>query len=172
MSGEPSGAAAAVLELITARALWLIRQDAAPLAIAAAARALAAGLDGEALRELAGVPRTIGTFELGDLIEASLTSLGVPASLMTEEDSLVLGANHYARQVIGGRLATREFTAWAHSVIGHGGPEIAQEIVELDDHLDGLEVGWGESPDPLHVIEGFLDVSNSVVQKWLRFWNR
>lgn len=168
MSTDPSGEAPAVLELITARALWLVRQDAASLAISAATRALTDGLDSEPLRELAGMPRVINTFELGELIEASLDSLGVPASGMTEDDALVLGANHYARQVIGGRLAIREFTAWAHSVIGHDGPMLAQELVELDDLYDGFDGGWGEEPNSTETLERFLDASSDVVRKWIR----
>ena len=37
------------------------------------------------------------------------------------------------------RLAPRELTAWAHSVIGHDGLEAAERFVELDDAYDMLE---------------------------------
>lgn len=168
MSIELSGGAAAALELITARALWLIKQDAAPAASSAATRALVEGLDSEPLRELAGMPTDMNAFELGALIDASLVSLGVPASGMTEDDALVLGAHYYARQVIDGRLPIREFTAWAHSVIGHGGPSLAQDIVELDDLYDAFDGGWGEKPNPTQTLERFLDASSGAVQKWVQ----
>lgn len=167
MSIQSSGAAAsAVLGLIAARALWLIRQDAAPIAISAATQALVEGSDSEPLRELAGTPIDINAFELGALIDASLNSLGLPTSEMTKDDALVITARYFAEQVIHGELPIREFTAWAHSVIGHEGPSLAQDIVTLDDLYDGFEGGWGEEPDAVLTLERFLDASDGVAQKW------
>lgn len=167
MSIQPTGeAASAAAELITARALWVIRQDAAPTAISAATRALVEGSDSEPLRELAGTPIDINAFELGELIDASLDSLGLPTSEMAKDDALVITARYFAQQVIDGRLPVREFTAWAHSVIGHAGPSLAQDIVILDDLYDGFEGGWGEEPDPMQTLERFLDASRGSVQKW------
>ncbi|MGJ3189624.1 hypothetical protein [Paenarthrobacter sp. FR1] len=57
----------ATVALIAAQALWAIRQDAAAAAIAAATDALVEGLDGPALRELAGASPNINVFELGVL---------------------------------------------------------------------------------------------------------
>jgi hypothetical protein len=167
MSIQPSGeTASAALELIAARALWLTRQDAAPTAISAATRALVEGSDSEPLRELAGTPVDVNAFELGALIDASLNSLGLPTSEMTKDDARVITARYFAQQVIHGELAIRDFTAWAHSVIGHQGPSLAQDIVTLNDLYDGFEGGWGKEPDPLLTLEQFLDASHGAVQKW------
>lgn len=167
VSIQPTGeAASAATELITARALWVIRQDAAPAAISAATRALVEGSDSESLRELAAAPIDINAFELGELIDASLDSLGLPTSVMTKDDALVITARYFAQQVIDGRLPVREFTAWAHSVIGHEGPSLAQDIVILDDLYDGFEGSWGDEPDPMQTLERFLDASRGSVQKW------
>jgi hypothetical protein len=165
---EPSNGPVMVLELVTARALWLIKHDAASAATSAAARALLEGHDSEPLRELAGAPIDTNVFELGELIDASLVSLGVSTSGMTEDDALVLVAHSYAQQVIDGRIQIRDFTAWAHSVIGHDGPSLARDVVELDDVYDAFDGGMGEEPDPTETLEQFLDASHAAVQKWTK----
>ncbi|WP_247041363.1 hypothetical protein [Arthrobacter rhizosphaerae] len=166
---QQSGGGAAGVELITAHALWLIRHDAAATAISAATDALVEGNDSEALRELAGMPTDANAFELGALIDESLNSLDLPTSGMTEDDALVIATRHFAQQVIAGLLPIREFTAWAHSVVGHTGPSLAQEIVELDDLYDAFEGGWGEEPDATQTLERFLEASLPAVQKWAQF---
>jgi hypothetical protein len=168
MSNASTGGNGAAVDLITAHALWLIRNnaDAAPAAISAATRALVEGYDSEPLRELAGAPTDMNAFELGALIEASLNSLGLPSSGMTRDDALVIAARYFTQKVIDGTLPVRGFTAWAHSVIGHAGPSLAQDIVELDDLYDGFDGGWGQEPDLAQTLERFIDASHDAGQKW------
>ncbi|MBT2586471.1 hypothetical protein [Arthrobacter sp. ISL-95] len=160
------GATPAALDLIAARALWLSRQNAAPTAISAATQALVEGIDTEPIRELAGSPVNANVFELGALIDASLKSLDLPTSEMTKDDALLISARYFAQQVIHGELPIREFTAWAHSVIGHEGPSLMQDIVMLDDLYDGFEGGWGTEPDFMLTLEQFLEAAHDAGQQW------
>jgi hypothetical protein len=166
MKPQSSEGVMLAVELIYARALWTLNQDAASAAISGATNALVEGHDSEPLRELAGAPVDLNVFELGALIESSLASLGASTVPMTEDDALVLIARSRALQVLDGRLPVRDFTAWAHSAIGHGGPAVAQDIVLLDDLYDEFERGWGGEPDPTRTLKQFLDASWGAVQKW------
>lgn len=156
MSGDQRHGPGAMLDLLTARALWIVRSDAARAAIKAATRALLEGLDSEPLRELAGASPDINVFELGALIESAMRSAGVDTSEMTEDDALRLVARHYAEQVMRWQMPAREFAGWAHSRIGHEGPAWAQELVELDDRYDAFDGGWGQEPDWVQTLERFM----------------
>lgn len=172
MSSKPSEEpTAAVVDLVTARALWLLNQDAADTAISAATRALVEGKDTESLRHLAGAPTDVNVFELGAMIDASLVSLGLPLPALTREEALTAVARHFAKEVLGRRLAIRVFTDWAHAVIGHDGPSLTQDLVILDDLYDGFEGGWGEEPNPLPTLKRFLDESQNLDRKWTQSSN-
>jgi hypothetical protein len=157
-----------VLELFVARALWLVRNDAASTAIDAATRALVEGMDSAPLRELAGASPDINVFELGALIDSALTSAGVPIGEFTDDDALQLAMRHYATCVLRGEMQAREIAGWAHSRIGHEGPAWAQDLVDLDDRYDDFDGGWGTEPDAAQVLERFLVASRPVMDKWDR----
>lgn|GEM_PF-6593274 len=139
----------AAIDLISARALWVIRQDAATAAFSAATEALVEGHDGQGLRELAGASPQINVFELRVLIDDALNELGLAAVEMTGDEAKLIAAHFYARRAIEGNLRIRELTSWAHRVVGHEGHPIAQKLVDLDDAYDD---GWGEEPDAMQVI--------------------
>jgi hypothetical protein len=157
-----------MMDLVVARALWIVHSDAAPAAIEAATRALMEGVDSEPLRELAGESLDINVFELGALIESALNDAGVDTSGMTEGDAMRLVARHYAEQVIRDHMQAREFAGWAHSRIGHEGPAWAQDLVELDDVFDAFDGGGGAVPDWRKVLDRFLVESRPASQKWER----
>ncbi|MES2093779.1 MAG: hypothetical protein V4531_08205 [Actinomycetota bacterium] len=154
-----------IRDLLVARALWIVRSDAAPTAIDAATLALVEGIDSEPLRELAGAAADTNIFELGALIEAALNSAGIDVSRLTEDDALWLVARHCSECVLRGELQAREFSGWAHSRIGHEGPSWAQEIVDLDDRYDDFEGGWGDEPDWIQTLERFLVASRPIIEK-------
>ncbi|MBT2497644.1 hypothetical protein J7E25_00875 [Agromyces sp. ISL-38] len=155
-----------VLGLLVARALWMVQGDAAPTAIDAATRALVQGVDSSPLRELAGAATDMNVFELGALIDAALSSAGIDVSEMTEDQALQLSARHYVRCVLRGQMSARECAGWAHSRIGHEGPDWAQELVELDDDYDSFSGGWGHEPDWAQTLERFLIASEGVADRW------
>ncbi|KUM40220.1 hypothetical protein [Arthrobacter sp. EpRS71] len=158
----------AAIDLISARALWVIRQDAATTAISAATEALVEGHDGQGLRELAGASPHINVFELRDLIDDALNELGLAAVEMTGDEAKLFAAHFYARRAIEGNLRIRELTSWAHRVVGHEGHPIAQELVDLDDAYDAYDDGWGEEPNAMQVIIRFVDTACPELKRWTR----
>lgn len=162
VSLEPTSA---IFELLAARALWLMREDAAPLAISGATNALVEGHDSETLRELAGASVKINVFHLGTLIEGALGELGLATANITKDDAQLLAAHYYAHRVIEGTLQIRELAAWAHTLIRHEGHPLAQDLVELDDAYDADEWGWSEGPEPIRALVDFLDASTDEVRK-------
>ena len=157
----------ASLGLLAARALWILRQDAATTAISAATNALVEGHDSQTLRELAGASVGINVFQLGDMIEEALAQLGIETAGLAKDEAQLIAAYYYAGQVMEGTLAVREFAAWAHKVIGHQGHPLAQDIVELDDADDAYE-SWGEQPDAMQALAVFLNASRPALQKWAK----
>jgi hypothetical protein len=155
-----------VRALLLARALWILRNDAAPTAIDGATRALVEGWDSAPLRELAGAAPDINVFELGDLLGAALGAAGIDVQKLTDDDALHLVARQYAESVLRGDMRAREFAGWAHTSIGHEGPAWAQDLVELDDQYDGFEGGWGEEPDWAQTLNRYLIVSQLFMDKW------
>lgn len=95
-------------------------------------------------------------FELGALIDTALSSAGIDVGDMTEDDAMQISARHYANCVLQGQMSVRELAAWAHSRLGHEGPEWAQELVVLDDEFDALDGGWGREPKWEQILERFL----------------
>lgn len=85
---------------------------------------------------------------------------------MTEDEALQLSARHYVTCVLEGQMSPRVLAGWAHSTIGHEGPEWAQELVELDDDYDAFDGGWGHEPDWAQTFERLLIASAGVADKW------
>ncbi|MCP2050027.1 UNVERIFIED_ORG: hypothetical protein J3D58_004099 [Paenarthrobacter nicotinovorans] len=159
---------AALGELLTARALWILKQNAATPAISAATNALVEGYDSESLRELAGASPDINVFQLGTLIVDALSSLGMAAGTMTREDAQLAATHYYASQVLAGNLRIRELTRWVHRTIGHEGHPMVQDLVVLDDSFDAFDDGWGAEPDGMSVLTGFFDTLGPENQKWMK----
>ncbi|GGJ18078.1 hypothetical protein [Paenarthrobacter histidinolovorans] len=159
---------AALGELLTARALWILKQNAATPAISAATNALVEGYDSESLRELAAASPVINVFQLGTLIVDALSSLGIAAGTMTREDAQLAATHYYASQVLAGNLRIRELTRWVHRTIGHEGHPVAQELVNLDDAYDAYDDGWGEEPNAMQVITRFVDAACPELKRWTR----
>ncbi|WP_139025144.1 hypothetical protein [Paenarthrobacter nitroguajacolicus] len=157
----------AIMELLAARALWLMKQDAAEVGVTAATNALLEGHDSETLRELAGASVKINVFHLGALIEEALREQGLATASMTLDDAQLLAAHFHARRVIEGTLQIRELAAWAHTVVRHEGHPLAQGLVELDDAYDADVWGWREGPAPMQALVDFLDASTDEVRKLL-----
>ena len=105
-------------------------------------------------------------FELGALIDAALRGAGIDVSEMTEDEAMQLSARHYVRNVLQGKMSAREFADWAHSRIGHEGPDWAQKLVQLDDDYDASEGGCGHEPDWAQTLERFLIASKGAADRW------
>jgi hypothetical protein len=100
-----------------------------------AAKALVAGFDSPALRELAGMPRGSNWSEMRAVLERTMGELGVSFDLKPDT-AQILALRYVCRRHLKGDITMREAARWAHTYIGHEGSEIAQGLVELDDDLD------------------------------------
>ncbi|GAA3275744.1 hypothetical protein [Paenarthrobacter aurescens] len=158
----------AAIDLISARALWVIRQDAATAAISAATEALLEGHDGQGLRELAGASPHINVFELRTLIDDALNELGLATVEMTDDEAKLIVAHFYACRAVEGNPRIRDLTSWAHRVVGHQGHPVAQELVNLDDAYGAYDDGWGEEPNAMQVIVRFVDGARLELKRWIR----
>lgn len=158
---------AALDELTYARALWVMRQPAVRIAVDSAVAGLIAGLDNWALRELAGLPLATGDFELGQLLDETLTALDPHYPPMTESDATILTIRRYALRYVDGTLTARQLSMWAHDMVGHDGPRVAQSIVNLDDDLDLEESGAGRGHvDSDAVVREFLSSTASIAARF------
>lgn len=75
---DPAGSEAARRSLIEACALWSLDLIASEQVVDAATDALAAGLDSQSLRVLAGTPRPAATIEVPELFRRTMAELGLP----------------------------------------------------------------------------------------------
>lgn len=158
---------AALDELTYARALWARREPAAKIAVDAAVAGLLAGLDNGPLRELAGLPLTTGAFELGQLLDETLTALDPHYPAMTESDAIILTVRRYALRYAHGTLTAKQLSAWAHDTVGYDGPPVTYPIVNLDDDLDLEGSGVGRrSVDSDAVIREYLSSTSSVAARF------
>lgn len=103
--------------------------------------------------------------------DASLVSLGLPLPALAHDEALTIAASHFVREAVQGRLSIRDLADWAHSAIGHNKSPLTEDLVRLDDLYDGFDDGWGEEPNPLPVLERFLDESQDLDRKWIRSEN-
>jgi hypothetical protein len=112
--------------------------------------ALVAGLDTPGLRDLAGRVSGENWFEMRDLIEKTFSELGTPLPQIDTDPSILLALQFMCQQFANGQVSARELAKWAHAHVGHEGPALAQDLVELDDAFDeipyivGDEAEWTE----------------------------
>lgn len=115
-------------------ALWSHVPGRTVAAVRAAAEAVSNGADSPSLRELAGLSeRYADTSEVRDLLAAALDELHVVAVTPESDEGQLLALRFYCLEWRAGRLGDEQLAAWAHRAIGHDGPLIAQELVELED---------------------------------------
>jgi hypothetical protein len=138
----------ATRNLTDAWALFDIGRGGTSDVVSAAADALVAGVDSPSLRELAACSGSDSYWKLHPLVEATFAELEILAPDRDSDEAMVAAARAMARRVLDGRDTPREFTAWAHRVIGHEGPAELQHLVMLDDELDEATGSWWRSEDP------------------------
>lgn len=154
----------AVWQLSVANVNALLGRRFVALAVDGALAALVSGLDGHALRELAGLSRCSRDEDVRDLLDPALGETGVPVP-MSVSDAQVICLRAMAIDVLFDRGSVRNLTSWAHAVIGHDGADAAQDIVELDDELDLVDFGHIPRIDARPIIESFLRASRPLVDR-------
>jgi hypothetical protein len=107
-----------------------------------ATNCLVAGLESPSLCVLAGTSKVETQFIVEPLVADTLDELGEAAILDPPPERGALEA--MIRRFVDGRLTTRELSSWAHSAIGHEGPDDCQPFVLLDDIYDDWESAGGD----------------------------
>lgn len=124
----------AVRSLAESWALWPYVPHRSVAAIRAAAEAVAFEVDSPSLRELAGLSERYRDLdEVRDLLAGALDELGVTTVSPESDEGQLLALRYYCVEWRDGRLGDEKLAEWAHAMIGHDGPLLAQELVELED---------------------------------------
>jgi hypothetical protein len=127
-----------LLRLHDAVALWRAGLSDASEVVMTACDALVAGLDGPALRMLAGVSLRDATYDLPDYLPDALAELGLepaaPGTLAGQEAAVrALG-----RQLLAGKITPRNMVRRIHAVFGYDLP-LAEGLALLDNTYDEYE---------------------------------
>lgn len=155
----------AVWQLTMASAAAMSGERFVSLAVDGALNALVVGLDGPALRELAGMSRSMPSEGVRDLLPGALAEVGVAPPVSVDEANLI-NLRTLAIHALLGWIPIRSLTSWAHATIGHQGIDAAQSIVMLDDDLDLSESGVNNTVDARVIIEAFLAASRHLVDRF------
>lgn len=122
-------------------ALWCADQVSSRALVQSAARAVAAGVDGEALIELAGLSRFEARVRrLDRLVREVSAEQGLLSAERGSAEAALLALPAMARRVVAGELTPRELSSWAHGQWGHDAPDDALALSELDDDYDEAEM--------------------------------
>lgn len=141
----------AVTYLLDAAGLWLVTptRDTERKLVFAAAEALVAGVDTPGLREVAAVSvRSPVPPTFARTVEDAFGELGIDLPGRGSEQAEALALAAMCRRLLGGSLATRDLTGWAHRVITHGGVAEAAGLVNLDDDYDEHDYAREGEPAP------------------------
>lgn len=155
----------AIWQLTVASAAAMAGEHFVSLAVDGAVNALVVGLDGPALRELAGMSRSTPSEHVRDLLPGALAEAGVQPHLSVDEANLI-NLRTLAIHALLGWIPVRSLTSWAHATIGHQGIDVAQSIVMLDDELDLTESRANSTGDARIIIEAFLAASRKLIDRF------
>ena len=144
--------------------LWLVEERGVEPVVRAACDALVAGMDGEALQALAALSVHAHSYdsEVDQTVRAALAEQGRPLPARGSDEAKEAAVHAMASQALRGQWIPRELAAWAHRVIGHQGPEMAQPLVVLDDRYDMVAYGDEVAED---LDEQVLSFCRTVTQK-------
>lgn len=121
--------------------LWLVEEGGIEPVVRAACDALVAGLDADALQALAAASVRAASHdsEVHKTVHEALAEQGRPIPARSSDEAKEAAVRAMASEALHGRWVPRDLAAWAHRVIGHDGPTMAQPLVNLDDCYDTLE---------------------------------
>jgi len=159
------GQDSAIWQLTVASAAAMAGERFVPLAVDGAVNALVVGLDGPALRELAGMSRSSRGEDVRDLLTKALIDAGIAPPLSVDEANLI-NLRAFAIYALLGWIPIRALTSWAYAAVGYQGIAVAASIVELDDQLDLAESGVIKPFDSRVIIEAFLADSRQLIDRF------
>lgn len=121
--------------------LWLVEERGIEPVVRAACDALVTGLDGEGLQALAALSIHAASYDsdVDETVRHALAEQGRPIPTRGSDEAKEAAVRAMASEALQGRWIPRELAAWAHRVIGHKGPAMAQPLVNLDDCYDTLD---------------------------------
>ena len=130
-------------ELVDAIAWWRVGiSGGRRVLVDAATDALVAGIESDALAELAGLPGDENPFAVDALVERVAADLGLEGAL--SEDIDISAARHLSRAVLRGEVSERELTRWVHEQFSHASSsDLIRRLAEVDDEYDAAEYGYG-----------------------------
>lgn len=130
---------AARSHVVEAMAWWRLGlSDGRAILAHSATDALVAGLNGDALAELAGIRDDINPFELDALIERVADELGLRADL--DDDPAVVAVRRMCRLVLADEMSERELSRWVHDQFHHESEsDLLNQLAELDDEYDDAQ---------------------------------
>ena len=131
----------ALESFIEAAAWWKVGlSDGRANVARAATEALLAGLEGNALAELAGIPNDINPFELDALIERVADDLDLGETLTNDLE--LLAVRRLCRAVLVGELSERELTRWVYEQFLYKSPRgLIERLAVMDADFDLAEAG-------------------------------
>lgn len=135
-SGEP------LKQLHHAATLWAAEVAGPDHLIRAAAEAVAAGLGGIGLARLAGAPSGTIDWNFSDLVREALGEVALDLDDPRSEAARLSALRLLCRQILESGRPAREVARWAHRAIGHGGPQMGEPMVVLDDMYDLADDGF------------------------------
>jgi hypothetical protein len=133
--------------LVEACALWSLHVISSEQVVDAATDALAAGLDSQSLRVLAGTPVRAATVEVPELFPRAMAELGLPFFCHGGVDGQVVAARAMARALLAGVGTPRGLVAHMHHVFGHDAHDLIEPLVVLDDAYDAVDSYGADQAD-------------------------
>ena len=117
--------------------LWAVGEVTTDELVRTACDALIAGLDTQALRELAGSNGATSHFDIDDLLRSLAEDIGLEFWSHGSEGGRLAAALVFASRCVAGGMEPRQLAGWMHERIGHGHPDPRVEaLVSLDDRYD------------------------------------
>ena len=144
-------------------ALWSLDALPSERVVDAATDALAAGLDSQSLRVLAGTLERDATVEVPGLFPRVMAEIGLPFYHRGSPDGQLVAARAMARDLLRGAVSSRELAARMHRVFGHDAHDLIEPLVSLDDAYDTIVFGGADEADldqaMLEAAQRLLDAS-------------
>lgn len=113
-------------------AVWSVSEAGSHEVVDSAAEALAAGLDGPTLRQLAACTRAEADYDVPELLPVALGELGFDWHPPGSEAALETAARALAALVLTGELTPGQFAFCVHQRCGHALP-LTERLARLDD---------------------------------------
>lgn len=137
--------ATARAQMAEAVAWWRVGLgDGRAILACSATEALVAGMDGNALAELAGIRNDMNPFELDALLERVADEQGLREALAGDPE--LVAVRRMCRILLADEMSERELSRWAHTRFHHESEsDLLNQLAELDDEYDDAEYAKGKT---------------------------